>query len=184
MSQQPTFNILVQDYIKSITADHNKAKELFKAQDRTSNVNLAVCQYKFDEEKVEEPEDFESIQNAHNIMSQTLKEYQGLMEHYRIIPDVSGWSDGDGGIEIDYVELNCELTYYVPYSDEDFKSLITENTYDFRKNFKIFIDNKLFNDSTHTVYQRPIDCKILELFKNEILDYKSLLKATYTDCKI
>jgi len=184
MSTQPTFQSLTQDYTKAMQKDYSHAQKLFKEQNRTDSVNLDVCKYSFYSEPVATPEDFNSIQKAHEEIQHLLQEYQGLMETYQINPDVNGYSDGDGGIEVEYVDLNCELQYYTPLTQENFTDIITPGTYSFNRLFKNFIDEQLFKDSKRIKYKSSADCKMIELFKDKIIDYKTLLSATYTECKI
>ena len=181
--KQPTFKSIVQEFKTKIESDYKLAKELYAKQDRITEVNTEVCNLQGYREEADDSEDFLSLERAYYRIKEEMKNYNGLMETCKItnIADIDDYGDGD--YEVEYVHLHISYDYYIPRSEDSFNKLIDEESYEFSRLFKDFISNKLYIDSKMS-YKQHLDCKMLELFKDKILDYNGLLKATYTNCTI
>ncbi len=188
--KQTTFKSLTEEYIQDLENNYELVKSLFKAKDKITNIsNLIVCTSNTYEEHIDNPQSFNSIKKAHDLIQEERKTYHGLMERYSIEPEVDGYCI-DGDMEIDKVDLTAQLLYYVPLSQNVFNKLIDENTYQFSTNFKEFMKNHLYKSMLENTKQdkkawiNNPNCKMIELFKDKVITYDQLLKATYSSCTI
>jgi len=97
--------------------------------------------------------------------------------------DVDGYSDGDGYIEVEGVYTTLKVTGYRPMTDEEFTKLLdAEMT--MKSMFKTHISTMVAESAgkSNSWHNTAVDCKMLSLFKDEIIDYNQLVAATYNNC--
>lgn len=72
-------------------------------------------------------------------------------------------------------ETYVEYTHYVLYTEEEFESSM-------KRTMRQFFDEKLKPDGES--YEKMIDCKLLQLFSDGAIDWETLQKLVYSNCKI
>jgi len=97
----------------------------------------------------------------------------------------------DGGEpEISSLEMYIEYGYFEPLDNTSFDRLFVSKTdyrynnflkeYIAKKSHEIIVKNKEYKDS----YKRNVDCKLLELYRDDILTLEQLAMAVYKNCRI
>ena len=97
--------------------------------------------------------------------------------------DVDGYSDGEGYIEVNGVYTTLKVTGYRPMTDEEFTKLLdAEMTMKsmFKKHMADIVAESA--GKVNSWHNTTVDCKMLSLFKDEIIDYNQLVAATYNNC--
>ena len=171
------------DFEQSLKDDLTQARKL-----DPTNFNIDVCKL---EHKTygTELSDLESIKEALTEQQECTRFDKGYIEITTELDyDVSGQGDGDYGIEIDSIDTALLTTAIRPMMDEEFK-VKTDSDYYMKSLFKKYIAEAIYN---HKVENSPkgtyvfrvwnIDCKLLSLYRDEILDFNGLVKATYSNC--
>ena len=110
-----------------------------------------------------------------DMLSEFKKEVEGLPYHisgsYNIkLSAYSRYDDNDA-----YIEDNHYTYEYYIHKEE-----LPE--YTVKQKVKQWINEQLQPESA--IYRQPVDCKLLELFKEGTIDFKALQKLTYTNCNL
>jgi len=93
------------------------------------------------------------------------------------VSEVEGYSDGDGSIEIEGVLVQIEVKSHTPKNSIDDIS-----EYRIKLLFKKYLALTIYNKDNQYVIN-TIDCKMLQLWKDEIIDFDGLKKiTTKTNC--
>lgn len=106
----------------------------------------------------------------------------------KVDTDVDGWSDNDGGIEVESVYVSLETIGIRPFTDEEFEELLIRGI-TLRRLFKEYIKGKIVENNSEEIskcrqWRMEVDCKILELFKDDIITFDQVVKATLSSCSV
>ena len=181
-----TYKELQKQYTDSMKDDYKKANLLFDKQDRTTKINHNVCLVKSQYFYADNSESFDSISETNIEATDSFKEYNGLEQEIKIEYDVDGYCI-DGDFEDQSVSLSFKINYLIPFSNIEFEKTIDKKSYLYKRIFKEYISDLLYKEAKenhNTKWKAHLDCKIVELYMNDILDLHGLFKATYSSCKI
>jgi hypothetical protein len=176
---------IVKEFKDYLTKEHTKALELYNKKDKDTRVDIEVCEKHYYSEEVDYLDVYSYI-DKNNKIAEEEKNYNGLMEIKTLDYYPEGYCD-DGEFILDYLGVEINLTYYIPLKNDKFQKLFDEKTYKYSKLLKKFITNKLYSEikkKNENKHKRFVECNLLELFKNDLLSYSSLIKAVYSNCKI
>lgn len=175
-----TYKDMYKEFEDSLRASLVQARKL-----DSSNYNKDVC--------IADTQTYGNEMHTVKDMQETLAEYyecakfkEGYIEVIDDIDfDVNAWSEG-GEVEVEGVYAQLQVTAWRPMTDEEFMAMLG-NPFSVSPLFKSYISPQLLNnakllelDNTYRAF--TIQCNLLKLYQQDILDFDGLTKAIYSNC--
>jgi len=101
-------------------------------------------------------------------------------ESIKLDTSIDARAGSDGEIEFENVSIFFKKTAYKAKSEEDFSRLIA-NERMVEQEIRKLVTDIFFNNSTETWLRTP-DCTTMKLWRDGIISFEQLEKATYSNC--
>ena len=168
--------------INKLKEDWNQAKKLDK-----NNFNMDVCKSKYIQYKPY----ITDVGTMQEVLSECNKETSfdnGYIQvTTEIKTDVDGYCDSDGSIEVDNVDVFLESVGIRPKTKEEFNDML-DNEFQMKRIFVDYIRDIIINKANEMKLDARkfsrynIQCSLVKLYQEGILDLEGLTKAVYTNC--
>jgi hypothetical protein len=169
---------LVEEFKKDI---NKELEELSKLPDdySTKYSMLLKSEKRFTDSLTDIPSITKALQQA--------KEFEFNKDEYlkvttEVTTDVDAYAV-DNEIFIDGTEVFIESVAIGPI-DKDRLNKLLGSKYSFTQLFKEYLVDKISKENATTIHTYWVDCKLLELYKNDILTYDQFIQSILTSCKV
>lgn len=169
------FNKLCEDIREKTLDEYEKAKELFNSESpdiKSLNENNFIIK------------NYKNIEIDYGISLEDMIEelQEAKKEIYKLSNGLVGF-ETSGNVEIEaYADYDCAFIDFfgIKYSYFDLASLESVEM-SIKKKIRFEVERMLNQTSR---FARPVDCKLLELYKSGTIDWKALQKLVYSDCEL
>lgn len=183
-----TYTELHTEFIEHEKKLYKELLAIDPSKDKDYNITIHLCT---DKRRITNIDD-DTIESVLEVINDTdNSDMKALLGYTRKIDgDVDAYCE-DNYIEVSQINYSIQEVAYEPYDQKRFNEYLS-NGIGFNSELKKYISNYFFSIShpqypkktSRRFYERSLDCKIIQLWKDNILDTKTAIKSTYTDCEI